>query len=276
MKKSLYLVEKRNKITVHSDGPSFLITSRKKAPMRVPIRTIDKVVIIGNVRIDANSIILCAENKIPVLFIASDKTEKALLLPYNHKLPIHYKEQRLILQSKETMMRYKKWIYTKRSIMQIQILKELFKRFSFTCEIGEGNYQFIIKKFSQRHQILDSDNSEEFQSNWIMVKDIIENFLRAIITGRIIQSGLDIHLGIIHRRVNFGLLLDLSMIFEPEADFQTIKFFQSSKLGIQNGELTEVGIKQIIDRFESRRENFTKTVEAAIDELFEIIKDVRK
>jgi len=264
MKKSLYLVEKRNKITVHSDGPSFLITSRNKAPMRVPVRTIDKVVIIGNVRIDANSIILCAENKIPVLFIASDKTEKALLLPYNHKLPNHYKEQRLILQSKETMMRYKKWIYTKRSMMQIQILKELFNRFSFTVDIGEGNYKFLINSFIKS------------QPNWTTIKDIIENFLRGVITGRIIQSGLDHHLGIIHRRVNFGLLLDLSMIFEPEADFQTIKFFQSSKFGIQNGELTEEGIKQIIDRFESRRENFTKSVEAVIDELFEIIKDVRK
>jgi len=49
-----------------------------------------------------------------------------------------------------------------------------------------------------------------------------------------------------------------------------------NKLGIENGELTEEGIKQIIDRFESRRENFTKSVEVVIDELFEIIKDVRK
>jgi CRISPR/Cas system-associated endonuclease Cas1 len=264
MKKPLYLVEKGNKITVHRDGPSFLVTFHNRAPRRIPAREIDKVVIIGNVRIDANSIILCAENKIPVLFIASDKKEKALALPYNHKLPNHYKEQRLILQSKETILRYKKWIYTRRSIMQIQILKELFNRFSFSEDIGEGNYQFLINSFIKN------------QPNWIIIKDIVENFLRGVIIGRIIQAGLDHHLGIIHRRVNFGLLLDLSMIFEPEADFQTIKFFQSSKLGIENGQLTEEAIKQIIDRFESRRQNFTKSVEVVIDELFEIIKDVRK
>jgi CRISPR/Cas system-associated endonuclease Cas1 len=281
MKKPLYLVEKGNKVTVHRDGPSLLITSRNKAPMRIPVRKIDKVVIIGNIRIDANSIILCAENKIPVLFITPDNTEKALILPYNHKLPKHYKEQRLILQSQETMIRYKKWIYTRRSIMQLKILKELFKGFSFPHEIGEGNYQFLIRNFSQRHQMnhshfCHSERSEESQSNWIMVKDIIENFLRAIILGRIIQAGLDPHLGIIHKRVNFGLLLDLFLIFEPEADFQTIKFFQSTKSSIHNGELTEVGVKQIIDRFESRRESFTQSVETVIDELFEIIKDLRK
>jgi len=264
MKKPLYLIEKRNKITVHSDGPSLLVTSRNKAPMRIPVRTIDKVVIIGNVRIDANSIILCAENKIPVLFIATDKTEKALVLPYNHKLPNHYREQRLILQSEETKKRYKKWILTRRNMMQVQILRELFKGFSLTGDIGEGNYKFLINSFIKS------------QSNWKIIKDIVENFLRGVIVGRIIQAGLDYHLGIIHRRVNFGLLLDLSMIFEPEADFQTIKFFQSSKLEIENGELTEVGIKQIIDRFESRREKFTKIVETVIDELFEIIKDIRK
>lgn len=332
MKKPLYLVEKGNKVTVYRDGPSFLVKSRNRSPIRIPVFKIDKVVIVGNVRIDANSIILCAENKIPVLFITPDNTEKALILPYNHKLPKHYKEQRLILQSQETMMRYKKWIYTRRSIMQLKILKELFKGFSFPHEIGEGNYQILIKKFSQRHQINNSkqkekslpfsdhstphsrhsEQSEESQSssslienkikqsqssssdilsqrpelmrcdreesnsNWVIVKDIIENFLKAIITGRIIQAGLDIHYGIIHKRVNYGLLLDLSLIFEPEADFQTIKFFQSAKSAIHNGEITEEGIKQIIDRFESRRDNFTQSVETVIDELFEIIKDLRK
>jgi len=47
---------------VHRDGPSFLVTFHNRAPRRIPAREIDKVVIIGNVRIDANSIILCAEN----------------------------------------------------------------------------------------------------------------------------------------------------------------------------------------------------------------------
>ncbi len=264
MKKTLYLIEQGNRINLHADGPSFLITSRNKAARRIPVSAIDKVVIIGNIRIDADSITLCADNNIPVLFISQRNTEKAFILPYNHKLPRHYKEQRIIIQSEDTQRRYKNWIQTRRAMMQIEIFKEIFKKYSLPNEIGEGNYQFIINKISQSY------------SSWSMIKDIIENFIRAIILGRILHAGLDPHFGIINKRFNFGLLLDFSLIFEPEADFQTIKFFKSHKVEIENFELSENNIKSIIDRFESRRQRISQQVETVIDELFEIIKDLRK
>lgn len=264
MKRTLYLIEHGNRINLHADGPSLLITSRNKAARRIPVSAIDKVVVIGNIRIDADSITLCADNKIPVLFISRANTEKAFILPYNHKLPRHYKEQRIIIQSEDTQRRYKKWIQTRRTMMQMQILREIFKRFSLPNEIGEGNYHFIINKISQNY------------SSWSVIKDIIENFIRAIILGRILHAGLDPHFGIIHRRVNFGLLLDLSLIFEPEADLQTIKFFQFNKIEIQNFQLSENNTKSIIDRFEARRHEVSQQVETVIDELFEIMKDLRK
>lgn len=264
MKRTLYLIEHGNRINLHADGPSLLITSSNRAARRIPVSAIDKVVIIGNIRLDADSITLCADNNIPVLFISQGNTEKAFILPYNHKLPRHYKEQRIIIQSEDTQRRYRKWIQTRKTIMQMQILREIFKKFRLPDEIGEGNYQFIINKISQRY------------STWSMIKDIIENFIRAIILGRILNAGLDPHFGIIHRRVNFGLLLDFSLIFEPEADFQTIKYFQSNKVEIQNFQLSENNTKSIIDRFESRRQNISQQVETIIDELFEIMKDLRK
>lgn len=184
MKRTLYLVENRNRITVHGDGPSFLITSQGKAARRVPLKFIDKIIIIGNIRISTNAIHLCAENKIPVLFTAKNHTEKAILVPYNHKLPNHYKEQRIILQSAETIRRYKKWIHTRVELYRLEILKSLFKGFSFPSEIGEGNYQFIMNKL------------KESKPHWDTVKDIVINFIRAVLTGRLIQAGLDLHLGI--------------------------------------------------------------------------------
>lgn len=237
-----------------------------KSPRRVPVRLVDKIIIIGNIRVSTDAIHLCAENQIPILFAAKDHTEKAILLPYNHKLPQHYKEQRIILQSSETLRRYKKWIYTRTTVARLDVLKALFSGFNFPSEIGDGNYQFIINKFKSN------------KPYWDTVQDIVTNFIRAVLAGKIIKAGLDIHLGIIHRRVNFGLLLDLCIIFEPEADFQTVRFYKEDNLEkmFYDGKLSETGIKNIIDRFESRRQYISNTAETVIDELFEIIKDVRK
>ncbi|WP_353685944.1 hypothetical protein [Thermodesulfovibrio sp. 3462-1] len=163
-----------------------------------------------------------------------------------------------------TLRRYKKWLQTRRTMMQIQVLREIFQRFNIPDEIGEGNYQFVINKFIQAHP------------HWNIIHDIIENFIRAILLGRMLHAGLDPHFGIINRRVNFGFLLDFSLIFEPEVDFQTIKFFHSNSVKIEDNELSNENIKSIIDRFESRRQNISQLVETVIDEFFEIMKDLRK
>lgn len=264
MKRTLYLVENKERIVVQRDGPSFLITLKNKAPRRVPVRLIDKVVVVGNIRLDSETITLCAEHQIPVLFIDKTNNEKAILLPYNHKLPKYYKAQRVMLQSNETLRRYKKWIKTRITIARVETLKALFKAFNISYDIGEGNYEFIINKI------------RENKPGWSLIKDIVMNFIRAVIAGRIIKAGLDLHLGLIHRRVNFGLVLDISLIFDPEADFQTFKFYKSySNEVLTNEELTPLGIKGIIDRFESRRQYIAATTEKIIDELFEIMRDVR-
>lgn len=251
--------------TVSRDGPSVWIKTRHDSGRRVPVRFIDKVVIIGNVRIDIYSLILFTENQIPVLFMNNRSEEKAFILPYNHKLTSHYKAQRAIMQSMDAVKRYKQWIQTKKMLKQLKTLQTLFKGFKFPDEIGEGNYQFIINKLKAS------------ESQWSIVKDIVENFIRGVIMGRLLRAGLDPHYGIIHRRVNYGLLLDLSMIFAPEVDFQSIQFFQSKdNVIVQNGKIADRGIKNIIDRFESKRMELVQEVEQTIDELFEIMKDIRK
>ncbi|HHW20444.1 CRISPR-associated endonuclease Cas1 [Thermodesulfovibrio thiophilus] len=266
MKRTLYLIENgKSFTTVSRDGPSVWIKTRQDSGRRVPVRFIDKVVIIGNVRIDVYSLILFTENQIPVLFINNRSEEKAFILPYNHRLNNHYKSQRAMAQSMDSVKRYKKWIKTKRMFEQLKTLRKLFKGFNFPDEIGEGNYQFIIKKLKTS------------EPRWSIVKDIVENFIRGVIMGRLIRAGLDPHYGIIHRRVNYGLLLDLSMIFAPAIDLQSIQFFQSKEnVIVQDGRLADRGIKTIIDRFESNRLELVQKVEQTIDELFEIMKDIRK
>lgn len=53
MDKTLYLTESGNDICVRRDGPSVWITTRDKAGQRAPGRLLGRVIIMGNVRLDA-------------------------------------------------------------------------------------------------------------------------------------------------------------------------------------------------------------------------------
>lgn len=262
-KRSLYLFENENRITVHRDGPSVLITKKGKAPTRIPVKLVDKVIVIGNIRIDSYSLLLFSENQIPVLFLDNKNREQALLLPYNHKLPAFYKAQKILLNSEQSVKRFRKWIKTRRMFEQVRVLRTLFKNFTIPDEIGEGNYQFILSKIKTHNE------------KWNIVKEVVQNFIKAVVAGRLLRAQIDLHLGVIHKRVNFGLLLDLLMIFEPEADLETVEFFLTTGVSSDNN-LTEPEIKSIIERFESRRHLIANVVETVIDEFIEILRDIRK
>lgn len=66
--KTLYLMESEG-IEVRRDGPSLWINRQGKAGQRVPARWVDRVIVTGNVRLDAEVITLFTANHIPVMFL---------------------------------------------------------------------------------------------------------------------------------------------------------------------------------------------------------------
>ncbi len=271
MERSLYLNDNMKGLTVLRDGPSVWIKDRSIAGRRVPVRLVSRVVIIGNVKIDAMAITLFAENNIPVIFMKRTGEEVAVVIPYNHKLPIHYEEQKILLQSEKNIEKYTNRAKTKRMTLQLRALYRFFKNkgFKFYNEIGEGNYQIILK------------NLKPSEDKWQVVTDIIANLLRGLIIERLIKAHLDLHTGVIHRRHNFGLALDICYIMGAEVDMQALKFFSSPESANwiikKSGrlELTGPGIQNIIHRFENKRLILTDIVEGIIDEIFELIRELR-
>ncbi|MCX7794691.1 MAG: CRISPR-associated endonuclease Cas1 [Thermodesulfovibrionales bacterium] len=270
MERSLYINDNLKGLTVLRDGPSVWIKDRFTAGRRIPARLISRVVIIGNVRIDAQAITLFAENNIPVIFMQRNGQEVAVTIPYNHKLAAHYEEQKILLQSDKNIEKYTNWAKTKRMTIQLKVLNRLFKNraFRFYNEIGEGNYQLIINRLKP---------SEE---KWNVLNEIITNILRGLIIERLIKADLDPHTGVIHRRHNFGLALDICYIMGAEIDIQALQFFRS---GTENflvkkssgWEVNSQGMQNILHRFENRRDVLTRTVEEIIDEIFELIRELR-
>jgi len=271
MGRTLYLNENQNNIRIRRDGPSVLVKSREKADQRVPVRLLGRVIIIGNVMLDSASITLFAENDIPVVFMNNLSDETAVVIPYNHRLPKFYEEQKVFLDSDETIARYENWANAKRMVIQVRMLEKLFKFIAGKVKygIGEGNYQELLS---------DLKPPEE---KWMTVSGIVNNLFRGLIAEHVLKAHLDPHLGIVHRRHNFGLVLDICYIMGAESDMQCLQFFRCKGpapfiLKDHNGyRITNEGMRDIIHRFENRRIVLHNLANTIVDELFELMREIR-
>jgi len=273
MEKTLYLTENGNDIRVQRDGPSVWIKTRDKAGQRAPGRLLGRVVIMGNVKLDAASITHWAELGIPVLFMSSSARETALTIPFNHRLLVHYRRQRNLFQTPRRIRHFLEWAYVRREIICNSAADRLLRAMGRKPlnGIGVGNYEQIIAGFKPASG-----------DRWIVVTGIINNLFRTLITEKLLKAGLDPHMGAINRRCNFGLALDIEHIMGAETDLQAVQFFRSCAddvlltKGKDGWAITATGMRTIAHRFENRRKALANLVEIIIDEIFEIMREIRK
>lgn len=271
MGRTLYLNE-RPRLVVLRDGPSVLIRQPEQACQRIPARLVGRVVIIGNVRIDAAAITLFTEHGIPVVFMSRSGSEVAVAIPYNHRLARHYEEQRVFLENEGNIKRYLSWMMTRRMAVQTAVLKRLFKdkARAFRFGVGDGNYQALI-----------SGIKPVDEARWSVAKGILNSLFRGLVIEHLSAAGLDPHTGVLHRRHNFGLALDICHVLEAESDLLCIQFFRATEnrslLEMSGGgwAITDAGVRDIAHRFEDRRQILTGLIESVIDNLFDLMRELR-
>jgi CRISPR associated protein Cas1 len=271
MGRTLYLNECRG-LRVLRDGPSIWISRSDRAGQRVPVRLISRVIIIGNVKLDSGVITLFTDHDVPVVFMGYSGNETAVAIPYNHRLAKHYSEQQVFLDGHEHIERYITWADTKRMVIQVETLNRIFKRADGKLRfgLGDGNYQMILSRLRPVDE-----------EQWCVVTGIVNNIFRGMIIERLLRADLDPHLGVLHRRHNFGLALDICHIMGAESDIQAVQFFrcpgQKPCIGKKGNSwaVTAEGMRNIIQRFENRREALANIVELIIDELFALMRELR-
>lgn len=270
MGRTLYLTE-TEKFRAIADGPSIWIDWENRAGQRIPLRLISRCVIVGNIQLETSLISLLAGHNIPIILTNPSGDEVAIALPYNHRLPKHWREQRIFLETKKNRERYIIWAKIKRLTLQLSLLKKLFprKKGEFNRDLGEGNYQTLISYFKPKEE-----------AKWLAVKGFIDNLFRTLIIQNLNQAGLNLNLGVIHRHYNFGLVLDFSYILEPLIDEQAIQFFKhhGKEERLERREkkwsLTKEGLKEVIHRFENKKEQVEEIMEKTIDEFFELMREL--
>ncbi len=272
MDRTLYLNENKG-LEVTRDGPSVWIKEDGKAGRRIPVRLVGRVVVIGNLKIEAGVITLFTENDIPVTFMNRKGREVAVTIPYNHNLPRHYEEQRVLLDTEENENKVKTWISSKRRDFHLSTVKRLSPVVAadfMSKGFRESDYRDFIKKLRPR--------SEE---QWIVICGLIGNLFKEIIIGSLMKCDLDPHMGILHRRHNFGLALDVCHIMGPEIDLHSIQFFRRNRDNnlMQKGNngwiISQEGMRDIIHRFENRRKALHEKIENMIDDIFRIMRELR-
>lgn len=272
MDKTLYLNE-NDGLEVTRDGPSIWVREDGRAGRRIPVRLVGRVVVIGNLKIEAGVITLFTENDIPVTFMNRKGRQVAVTIPYNHNLPRHYEEQRVFLETEENENQVKTLITSRRREFHLGTVKRLsgvvasnFIRNGFR----ERDYQEFLNKFKPRSQ-----------DQWVVVCGLIGNLFKEIIIGSLMKSDLDPHMGILHRRHNFGLALDICHIMGPEIDLHAVQFFRCNRDNnlMQKGNngwlVSQQGMKDIIHRFENRRKSLHEKIESIIDDLFRFMRELR-
>lgn len=272
MEKTLYLNE-NNDIKVLRDGPSIWIYEKDKAGRRIPARLVSRVVVIGSFKLDAGIITLFTDNDIPVTFLNRKGERAAVLLPYKDKEYDCKRWQRLFLLTEESKNRFITWAEAKRKGLQIEIIRRLSSDAAKGyCKNGfdESDYEDIIQK-----AIKTEDRYREIVHNAVIA------IFREATAAALIKAQLDPDFGIIHRRADFGLVKDLCYILQPEADIQALQFFKTSGWEGKKIEresppsLTNEGMKDIIIRFENRRKFLQEIIEILIDDIFEMMRDLK-
>lgn len=274
MDRTLYLNENKN-LRVFRDGPSIWVKEEGKAGRRIPARLVSRVVIIGNIKLESGVITLFTDNDVPVTFFNHRGDAVGVAMPYNHHLPKHYDEQKKFLDSEENIERFKSWLYSKRKETQLGVIKRISKK---TAEIfaergfKEKDYRRFIEELKPSNL-----SDEKFK----VVYGTVSNLFREMAIGRIVKADLDPHLGVYYRRHNFGFALDICHTLEAEIELQTFQFLRTAKdKDYMNKEpngwtITNEGMKDIVHRFENRRKQIQERVERLLDEVFELMRDIR-
>jgi CRISPR/Cas system-associated endonuclease Cas1 len=273
MDRTLYLNENKG-LRVFRDGPSIWIREDGKAGRRVPARLVGRVVIMGNIKLESGVITLFTDRDVPVTFINCRGDSVAVALPYNEKLPRYYEEQKVFLETEENADRFKSWLHAKNKEMQLHVIQRLSKKLALKFA-GDGFRERDYRKIIQQFRTCSEDQ-------WQVILGIAASLFREMTVGCLIKAGLDPHVGVLHRRYNFSLAFDLCHILEPETEIQCLQFASGAKENKHmmkdygNWLVTKDGMKDIIQRFENRRKQVQDIVERLIDDIFVMIRELRK
>lgn len=206
MEKTLYLSENQG-MRVSRDGPSLWIERPGRAGCRVPGRLIRQAVIIGNVSLDAGSLLLLAERGIPVMFLRRDGTPAAALWGLSGVTRQRSGRQRAFTGDPSGQDRMLSWLHAWRRGRQLALVTLLEPEQAAQWR-GRGYRNSDYMRWLMARAEAGGAPSRSLA--------FFRGALSELIAAELAARGWDPHFGVRFRDEPLGFVKDLTEALEPE------------------------------------------------------------
>lgn len=208
MDRTLFLNE-RPGLRVSRDGPSLWIEQAGRAGQRVPVRLVRRVIVAGNVALDAGSLALLAERGIPVALFDRHGTPQAVVLGLRDGLRQRRARQVALSEDREKHERIVAWLDAWERGRQWRLLRRLdparahlWRRTGFrSCDYE----QWIAVEARARGRSP-------------QLRMFLRGMLQALVASEILSAGWDPHAGVRQRSTLLGFVKDCTSALHPDAD----------------------------------------------------------
>lgn len=257
MDRTLYL-NQRPGLRVSRDGPSLWIEQQGSAGRRVPVRLIRRVLIAGNVALDAESLTVFAERGVPVTLLNDEGQPVAMVIGCGLGLASRRVEQAAALEDPVIRDRVAAWLRA----------WERGRRLALASRLDPGT---AARWRREGLRSLDYELWLARQAHRCGVPQQRRGFfqaaLRTLALEAIVGAHWDPHLGVLHR-TPLGLVRDCAAALQPDAD---LAWLESGWLvpGWSDGVISQ----SLAAYFETRRPRLTALLRRLLDQYETIIRE---
>ncbi len=207
MERTLYLHEQPG-LRVSRDGPSLWVEQRGTAGRRVPVRLIRRVLIAGNVALDAESLTAFAERGVPVTLLNREGQPVAMVVGCTAGLVSRRAEQAAALEDPRLRERLSAWLRA----------WERGRRLALASRVDP------ITAARWRQAGLRARDYDLWLARQAHVRGapprrrgFFQAALHTLVLERVSETGWDPHLGVLHRG-SLGLVRDCVAAIQADAD----------------------------------------------------------
>ncbi|RMH10088.1 MAG: hypothetical protein D6704_00045 [Nitrospirae bacterium] len=247
LEKTLYLSE-HPRLRIRRDGPSIWVEHAGQAGRRVPARLVRRVLIRGNVALDAGSLMLFADRGVPITLVRRDGTPSAVIVPFAVTSPRRAMRQRGILEDRRKREQFCAWLEAWERGRQIALVARLaphvvirWKREGFRRE----DYDAVLE------QHLDQPVADSGE------RAFVAGLLFEFVLSELAAEGWDPQIGIRQLAGPLGFAHDLTEALAPEVDRVWVETVARSRAPVATS-------FTLIREFERARPRLTKLLRSML------------
>lgn len=257
MDRTLFLNE-RSGLRVSRDGPSLWIEQPGSAGRRVPVRLIRRVLIAGNVALDAETLTAFAERGVPITLVSRDGEPLAMVVGYAPGLFARRGLQAGALENPRVRERVSAWLRAWERGRQLVLATRIDPVTAARWRrdgVRPPDYEVWVQRQGR------------LRGAALRRRGLFHAAVSTLALDHIAEAGWDPHLGVAHRGEPLGFVRDCTDAIQADADRL---WLESAKLaGGTGGALSA----DVAASFERQRPRLNRLLARLLDQYAELLQE---